>query len=77
MARRVRGIGLSELRMLDTIGLCNEEGWTTMTELSVKDSTSWLSEAFDQCMATSERKGDVVAKGFALSANRLGEPCPA
>jgi hypothetical protein len=60
-ARRVRGISLSELRMLAPIGLCNEEGWTTMTELSAKDSTSWLSEAFDKSTATTERKGDVAS----------------
>jgi hypothetical protein len=48
------------LRLLAPIGLCNEEGWAAMTELSAKDSKLWLAEAFDKFMATAERKGDVV-----------------
>jgi hypothetical protein len=61
-ARRVRGISLAELRMLAPIGLCNEEGWAAMTELSTEDSREWLSEAFDKFTATAERKGGVVEK---------------
>jgi hypothetical protein len=61
-ARRVRGISLSELRLLAPIGLCNEEGWAAMTELAPQEAKAWLAETFDKFTATAECKGDLFPR---------------
>jgi len=68
-ARRVRGISLSELRLLAPIGLCNEEGWAAMTELAPQEAKAWFAEAFDKFTATAGRKGDV------LETPNVSQPC--
>jgi hypothetical protein len=57
-ARRTRSVSLSELDVLDAIGLNNREGRRALTDLSVKDGKRWLATALDKVEAAERRHGD-------------------
>jgi hypothetical protein len=57
-SKHSRSICKSELKVLSRVGLNNEEGWDTLTELSAKDGKKWLATMVDKVDAAECKHGE-------------------